>query len=166
MATTVLLHCFAYGHDYLRDMVADLTPAQMVAQPAGIRNHPAWVIGHLTVTCQQLGGALGLSPWLPSDAETRYCTGSLPVAELHAYPGKQESLAKLTDAQQRLTVAVAGLTPAQLSAPFPDEAYRHVFPTLSHALTQVLVGHAAYHLGQLALWRKGMGLPALTRPFE
>jgi hypothetical protein len=58
------------------------------------------------------------------------------------------------------------LSEGQLSAPFPDPQYRDVFPTIRHAITQVLVGHTAYHVGQLNLWRRAAGLPRLSRSFE
>ena len=44
------LHSFAYALNYLREQVADVAPADLAAQPAGIRNHPAWVMGHLART--------------------------------------------------------------------------------------------------------------------
>lgn len=72
----------------------------------------------------------------------------------------------LSDAQFRLTEAINGMVDSRLDEPFPDESYRDVFPSVRHALTQVLVGHTAYHVGQLAIWRRAMGLPPMTRSFE
>ena len=54
----------------------------------------------------------------------------------------------------------------ELVRPFPDESYREVFPTVRHALTQVLVGHMGYHVGQVAMWRKAMGLSRVRRSFK
>ena len=58
------------------------------------------------------------------------------------------------------------LDDVQLDAPFPDPSYHYVFPTIRHFLTQVLAGHTAYHIGQVNLWRKAMGLPRMGRAFE
>lgn len=161
-----VLHSFAYCLDYLREQVADVSESDMAAQPNGIMNHPAWLIGHLTVTCQLLGGVIGLSPWLPDDWTERYGTGSHPVADAGLYETKRNALAMLTDAEVRITEAVRGLDDARLDAPFPDESYREVFPSVGHALTQVLVGHTANHIGQLSVWRRAMGLPPMRRSFE
>jgi hypothetical protein len=161
-----ILHSFAYALDYLCEQVADVTPADMVAQPAGVTNHPAWLIGHLTYACELLGGALGLEPWLPQDWSARYGTGSVPVADAARYEPKDVALAILRDGQARLTRAVEQLDEARLDDPFPDESLRTLFPTIRHALTQILAGHPAFHVGQLSVWRKAMGLPAMRRVFE
>ncbi|WP_428939369.1 DinB family protein [Fontivita pretiosa] len=160
------LHSFAYCLDFLRDQVADVSAADMVAHPKGIVNHPAWIIGHLTYVFEMLGGAIGLPPWLPQEWAGRYGPGSVPVTDSAAYPTKENFLAILHDAQSRLTRAVEALPEARMDEPFPDESYRDVFPTIRHALTQVLVGHTAYHIGQITVWRSAMGLPGLGRSFE
>ena len=164
--TKPILHSFAYCLDFLREQVADVGAADMVAQPNGIMNHPAWVVGHLTHACQLLGSVIGLPAWLPSDWAERFGTGSVPAADAGLYETKSDALAILREAQARITRAAAGLDDCRLDEPFPDESYRAVFPTIRHALTQVLVGHTANHIGQLSVWRRAMGLPPMGRPFE
>jgi hypothetical protein len=161
MTMKPVLHSFAYCLDFLREQVADVGAAEMVAQPKGIMNHPAWVIGHLTFACQLLCGAIGLSEWLPNDWAKRFGTGSLPVADASLYETKDSALAMLRDAQVRITQAVEQMDDSQLNELFPVESYRDVFPTIRHALTQVLVGHTANHIGQLSVWRREMGLPPM-----
>lgn len=161
-----VLHSFAYCLDFLREQVADVPAKDMVAQPNGIASHPAWVIGHLTHTFQLLGDVIGLHPWLPDHWASRYGTGSLPVADVGAYESKEDALSLLGDAQRRINDAVRRLNATRLNEPFPDPSYRDVFPTIGHALTQVLVGHTANHIGQLSLWRRAMGLPRMGRSFE
>ena len=161
-----VLHSFAYSLDFLREQVADIAAPDWVAQPNGVLNHPAWSIGHLIFIWQQLGGVVGLSQWLPDNWELRFGSGSLPIADDSLYEPKEELLARLNDAQQRMTQAVERLRDAQLDEPFPDETYLDVFPTIRHALTQVLVAHTAFHIGQVSIWRKARGLPAMPRSFE
>lgn len=166
MTMKPVLHSFAYCLDFLCEQVADVAAADMVAQPNGIMNHPAWVVGHLTYSCQLLGGTIGLPEWLPHDWDKRFGTGSVPVADASLYETKKRALAVLREAQARITRAVDELDDADLDEPFPDESYREVFPTIRHALTQVLVGHTANHIGQLSVWRRAMGLPPMGRSFE
>ena len=166
MTIAPVLHSFAYSLDYLREQVADVSAAEMVAQPGAITNHPAWVIGHLTYTFQMLGGAIGLPRWLPDDFALRFGTGSVPTADVSLYESKANALAALGDAQTRLTGAVRQLDDSHLNEPFPDESLRDVFPTIRQALTQVLVGHTAFHVGQVSVWRRAMGLSPMRRGFE
>ena len=166
MTMKPVIHSFAYCLDFLHEQVSEVQAADMVAQPNGIMNHPAWVIGHLTHACQMLGGVVGLTPWLPNDWAGRFGTGSVPVADCALYETKEDALQILRNAQSRITKAVGQLDDAHLDQPFPDASYRAVFPTICHALTQVLVGHTANHIGQVSVWRRAMGLPPMKRPFE
>lgn len=161
-----VLHSFAYGLDFLREQVADVADADMTAQPNGIVNHPAWVVGHLTFVCQMLGGAIGLVPWLPDDWAPRFGPGSKPVAESSLYESKDKALAMLREAGMRFTRAIDQLDDSRLDTSFPVESYLEVFPTIRHSLTQVLVGHTAFHIGQLSIWRTSMSLPPMRRSFQ
>jgi hypothetical protein len=166
MSIEPVLHSFAYSLDYLRDQVADVDADIIVAKPFRIQNHPLWVIGHLAFACELLGGAIGTPAWLPDGWAQRYGTGSEPREDPKAYESKATALAILRDAQSRLATAAQNLSDAELAAPFPDPAYLDVFPTIRHAFTQVLVGHAAFHIGQVSVWRKAMRLPSMRRSFE
>jgi DinB superfamily len=163
---TSVLHSFAYSLDYLREQLADVTDADRVAQPGGIANHPAWIIGHLTFSCQLLAAEIGVEPWLPGSWAARYGTGSVPQADAGAYESKDKLLAHLNAAQARISAAVASLDPGRLDQPLPDPVYREVFPTVCHAITQVLVAHTSFHVGQISAWRAAMGLPRMMRGFE
>jgi DinB superfamily len=161
-----VLHSFAYCLDFLCEQVADVAAPDWVAQPGGMVNHPAWTVGHLIFIWQQLGGVVGLAEWLPDNWEKRFGSGSRPVADASLYEPKEKLLAMLGDARQRITQAVERLEDALLDEPFPEATYLDVFPTIRHALTQVLVAHTAFHIGQVSVWRSALGLPAMPRSFE
>lgn len=163
MITTI--YSFEYCVNFLVDQLSDVGPANMTAQPNGIVNHPAWVIGHLTFSCQAIGGELGLEKWLPAEFAKQYGMGSVPVDDARAYPDKEVAINGLRDASTRIQNAVKQLTDEQLSAPLPDERYHKDLPSVGHALTQILVAHSAYHIGQVAMWRNAMGYPPMSRPF-
>jgi len=166
MSMQPVLHSFAYALDYLREQVADVSDADLVTLPPGLTNHPAWVIGHLSLSCELLGGVIGVKPWLPADFAKRFGQDSVPVADARVYGPRDAALAQLADGEARIAAAVAALPAARLDAVFPNPAYREVFPTVRHALTQVLVGHTAHHVGQVGVWRKAMRLPPMKRGFE
>ncbi|MCI0612777.1 DinB family protein [bacterium] len=166
MTMKPVLHSFAYGLDFLREQVADINEADMVKQPNGIMNHPAWTIGHITAATHLLARTIGVTKWLPTEWVQHYRTGSHPVTDAGIYDSKNDLLSKLSEAQSKITQAIEQMTDSQLDVPFPTESYRDVFPTIRHALTQVLIGHTAFHVGQISVWRKAMNLPPMKRSFE
>ena len=50
--TESILRSFGYTLDYLFAQVDDLDADEMVLQSEFVANHPAWVLGHLAVSCQ------------------------------------------------------------------------------------------------------------------
>ena len=166
MTINPVLHSFAYCLDFLREQIADIDGPKMVAQPNGVINHPAWVIGHITAATHLLASTIGVPKWLSKDFINRYRTGSVPVADASVYENKNDLLMTLREVQTRITQRIEEMTDDELDQLFPVESYRHVFPTIRHALTQILIGHTAYHIGQVGVWRKGMGMPPMKRSFE
>jgi hypothetical protein len=137
----------------------------MARQPGGVVNHPAWVIGHLTYSCQAIGEELGLAPWLPADWASRFGIGSVPVETRATYPPKGELLAALADGQRRVEEGLVILGEERIRRPLPDERYRATFPTIGDAALRVLTAHAAMHVGQVSAWRRAAGFPVLRDAF-
>ena len=161
-----ILNSYDLHLTFLRNLVADLDELQMVCQPDNVPNHPAWTIGHLVHSCQQIGGEIGTPPWLPADWEERFGTGSTPVADPKAYPAKDALLSALDEGTERLRAALQAMEELDLKQPLPDVRYRDRFPTLGHAVIHILAGHTALHVGQLVVWRQVMGLGVVPEPLN
>jgi hypothetical protein len=161
-----ILNSFELNVEFLKRLVSDLDDHQMIRQPNGVPNHPAWTIGHLVYSCQQIGGEINLSPWLPSEWEAKFGTGSLPVEDATAYPSKVELLIAYDDGQHRLASRLKALERSDMALPLPDVRYRDQFPTVGHAVLHILSSHTALHLGQLTVWRRLMGLSVTPEPFD
>jgi hypothetical protein len=151
---------------FLRHLVSDLDSKQMVQQPENVPNHPAWTIGHLLYSCQQIGGEVGIPPWLPDGWGHTFGTGSTPIADPSAYPDKEALLRALDDGRQRLAAALTGKGEAGLVEPLPDARHRQRLPTIGHAVLHILASHTALHLGQLTVWRRVMGLEVVPEPLN
>jgi DinB superfamily len=160
-----VLNSYRLTLDYLRRLVADIPDVDLTRQPNGVPNHPAWVIGHLTFSCQALGGELELTAWLPPRWELLFGTGSIPTSDRSAYPPKGELSAALSDGQMRISDRLSILGDAGMSALLPDERYRATFPTVGHAVVHILTGHAAVHVGQISAWRRAAGYQPLSEVF-
>ena len=101
-------HLYGFNLGLARSLVNDLTSEQMVAQPHGVINPPAWTLGHLTMAADNLAAFLGLEPQAPAGWDKTFATGGTPSGELAAYPSKEELLAALTAQHERNTAAARG----------------------------------------------------------
>jgi hypothetical protein len=115
-----------------------------------------WTLGHIIFSCQGIAVELDAEPWLPDDWESTFGYDSTPASELSRYLRKPEMLAFLDDSASRLRKAIRAADESVLKKPLPDET----LPTMGHLLLQVVAGHTGYHAGQLAVWRRAIGMPS------
>jgi hypothetical protein len=161
-----ILASFRLLVDYARSLTNDIAEIDFTAQPHGIANHPAWILGHLCSSMQAISGELNVSSWLPDGWSTAFGTGSVPSSDLRDYPTKATLLEVFDQSVQQVEAAVEKLTSEQLSLPLPHEEYRRTLPTIGHALLHILIGHSSVHIGQLTSWRAAMGLPRIREHFD
>jgi len=155
---------YLYGFNLMRaeTLVKDLSPEQMVAQPAGLINHPSWSLGHLVVTADHLGQLLGLESSLPESWSETFKTGGEPSDKASDYPSKEVILDALREQHARNTEAVKGCDVSRFAEPHPDERRRKLFPTIGDLIIFLMTSHEYNHLGQIAAWRRAMGLGSAT----
>jgi hypothetical protein len=143
---------------FAKRLVGDLTDDQMCAQPHGVVNHPAWSLGHLAVAADSLGKVLGLNPDLPAGWADTFKTGGTPSPDKSLFPGKDEILGVLERQHARLAQALTDADPMALVQPHPNEKSRAHFPTVGDYAIFLMTAHEMDHLGQIAAWRRAMGL--------
>jgi hypothetical protein len=149
-----LIHTLESTMNFIKQLVADLSEQQMVEQPTGVPNHATWTLGHIIFSCQGIAIELGEKEWLPADWESAFGYGSIPHPNLRRYPKKSELLSILGEAQNRLSQSLLATDQSVLESTLPDK----LFPTMSHLVLQVVIAHTAYHTGQLAMWRRAIGM--------
>jgi len=139
--------------------VKDLADDTLTAQPANMKNHAAWQMGHIAFAlaggCWFAGGERDL----PEGWGELFGAGSTPQSDRSIYPSKQALVAQLDKQGEALEQAVSKADASALAAENPREAMRRIAPTVAEALVYLTSGHYGYHLGQLAAWRNAMGLP-------
>ena len=150
---------FVYGFNLL---VKDLSAEQMVEQPNGVINHPAWSLGHLVVSANSLGSMLGLESSLPEGWDKTFATGGAPSSDVSAYPSKDEILSTLREQHSRNTEALKNADLKSWAEPYPNEKTRTYFPTVGDMITFMMTAHEMDHVGQIAAWRRAMGLGSAT----
>jgi len=157
--TDETIFCLEHSLKFIGEQVADLSDEEMTCQPKGAPNHPAWTLGHVVLSLQAMAEAAGARPWLPPEWESRFAYGSVPSSTPSGYPSRGSLISALQDAGIRLRRAILAADKKNVSGQFPDEEARSIFPTVGHALVQVVVAHTAYHAGQLASWRRALSKP-------
>lgn len=146
-----------------RAMVDDLTPDEMVEQPHGVVNHPAWSLGHLVVTADRLAGMLGLGSDVADGWASVFATGGIPSNDRSLYPSKEQLVEALAAQHARNAAAFERTNAAWFDTPNPGETRRRRFPTQGDLALYLMTSHEMLHLGQLAAWRRAMGLPPARR---
>lgn len=141
--------------------VEDIPDEQWADQPAGLTNHPAWVLGHLTHAIdnatRQLGGTVDRAE---SWAE-QFGGGSTPTNDRSDYPSRDELITAYTGAAETLRNAVRAAEPSVFDQPVENERIRAFFPTVGRWLTHVLMCECSFHAGQLSAWRKARAMPSV-----
>lgn len=150
---------------YAAALTADLSPAQMVGVPgAGHENHPAWTIGHLVTAADMIAQDLGLDSDVPdgwADLFLRRGPADRRLPEVHAmYPARAALLAELTRQHDRAIAALSGVDTGRLATRAEAWKLSAYLPSNLDGLLFMAACHASMHLGQLAAWRRAMGLPA------
>ena len=155
-----VLHVYEMNLGFAKRLVKDLSDDQMCAQPHGVVNHPAWSLGHLAVAADHAGVALGLNAALPAGWEETFRTGGIPSPDTRLFPGKDEILRVLGEEHARVATALSDADPVALAVPHPNEKRRAHFPTVGDFAIFLMTAHEMDHLGQIAAWRRAMGLGA------
>ena len=155
-------YLYGFNLGFAERLVQDVTAEQMVQQPGGVINHPAWALGHLANSANSLAQVLGLESDAPAGWDKTFATGGTPSNDPSAYPSKEEILAELKKQHTRNTAAFDNIDPAELAKPNPNEAARKYFPTVGDVVVFLMTGHEMDHLGQVAAWRRAMGLGSAT----
>lgn len=159
---SAVVHVYAINLGYTKKLVADLSDAQMIAQPVAgqTMNHATWVLGHLCMASNGAGVMLGLPPAVPEAWGALFGMKSTPLADGSRYPGKAELLSTLESLHERASIRVLKATLDELGQPSPERA-RARFPSVGDFVAFLMTSHESTHLGQLSAWRRAMGLPGV-----
>ncbi|MCB9858537.1 MAG: DinB family protein [Phycisphaerales bacterium] len=150
---------------YARQLVEDLTHEQMCSVPGpGHENHPAFTLGHLCTGADMTAEDVGMKRDLPAGWQDLFERRGpndrrLPDAASADYPKKTELLAELERQHARIVDGLRRTTSERFGSLTKWRLGRWL-PTQLDALLFMCVSHESMHLGQLAAWRRAMGLPA------
>jgi hypothetical protein len=150
---------------YALALLEDLTDEQMVLRPGGNMNHPAWILGHVSlyhpIVPTLLAGELFPDP---KEDELFGFAGRGPLDDLAAYGNKASIVRQFTDGHEQVVQALLAAKPDDFTRPPSLPRWASDYPTVEFMLPDLLVFHEGMHIGQFSIWRRAAGLPAVKFP--
>ena len=150
---------------YALALLEDIADEQMVLRPGGNMNHPAWIIGHLSLYHPATVGLLTGEPITdPKDDELCGFNGRGPLDDLAAYGNKRSILDRFAAGHEQVAQALLAAQPNDLLRRPSLPRWGEEYPTVEFMLPDLLIFHESMHIGQLSTWRRAAGLPGIEFP--
>lgn len=148
---------------YCRMLLGDIADERMAEQPLPGVNNPAWILGHLAFSADLAVARLGGEKLLTAEWTAKYGPGSKVSSNRGAYPSKDDLLKAVEQGFEKARQLAQSATVEQLAAASTstNPAMKAALPTLGDGVAFLLTAHLGVHLGQLSMWRRMIGQPAL-----
>lgn len=149
---------YAWQLEILNEAMAMVADADLACQPIERGNHPAWIVGHLAVSSNNVLKLAGQPSLVSEEWSPLFGRGSQPTSDRGAYPSKDVLLESLSRVHTAVTALVPNLPREVLDRPNPVNLPQlRSLPTVGNIVMHLLTTHEAFHLGQLSAWRRAMG---------
>ncbi|MEQ9188336.1 MAG: DinB family protein [Cryomorphaceae bacterium] len=158
-----IIRQYDFNLAYANALVHDLSEKQMTTVPAlGLDNHPAFTIGHLISGSADLARDLGDAFIMPEGWAALFVRKGpgdprKPEVDERRYPSKHLLLTEFESQHEKVKTLLRGLDEDKFNEPLAWR-FSNFMPTLGDVVTFMCINHEAMHLGQLAAWRRSMGL--------
>lgn len=168
MIGSMIADSAAMGVSYAERLLKDVSASQFgrFAEVGGQviqSNHPAFVIGHLSIypsrVVAELGGdAAGIAP--STHYETLFSPSATCVDDPDGtvYPSMEELTEKFYAAHRAAIATLRASDDSLFAAENPLERMRGKFATVGSMHAFYMGGHVMMHLGQFSAWRRAAGL--------
>lgn len=160
---------FVYSWDnqlrYALALLDDVTDEQFVHRPGGNMNHPAWIIGHVSLyhgaTLNLLAGE---SFDEPKDHPLFGYDGQGPIDSIEPYGSKQEMVDRFEAGHEEVVQAILSAPASAFNRSPVLPRWAAMYPTVEFLLPDLLLFHEGMHIGQISTWRRAAGLPPVPFP--
>jgi hypothetical protein len=164
-STQSIVFAFDNGLAYALALLDDLADEQMVLRPGGNMNHPSWILGHISIYYPVVSALLRGEPFDdPADHPLFGFRGRGPLPDLSAYGSKASQLKRFTEGHEAVAAALLSASRKQLHQRPSLPRWAEAYPTVEFMLPDLLLHHESMHIGQLSIWRRAAGLPAVKMP--
>lgn len=161
----MVLRQFRFNLLYAKALVEGVSEEQMtLTSVKGLENHAAFTLGHLitgsAMTVEDMGGTQDLPDgWSELFARRGPGDPRYPEKDRGQYPNKEALLNELERQHQRVEERIVSLSDEEFAKPLKWR-FSDYMPTLWDVVVFMCINHEAMHLGQLAGWRRNLGLPS------
>lgn len=160
-----IVYAWDNGLKYALALLDDVTDDQMLLRPGSNMNHPAWILGHLSIYHPIIEALLtGRQFDDPADHELFGFRGLGPTDDLSVYGPKISQLERFGSGHETVAQALLSATEEQLSRPPSLERWASAYPSVAFMLPDLMLHHESLHIGQLSMWRRAAGLSAVESP--
>ncbi len=171
MTIETIVKQYDFNLEYAKALVQDLTDEQMTTVPSlGLDNHPAFTLGHLISGSADLARDLGAEFEMPdnwADLFVREGPGDprKPDLEKCKYPSKHLLITELENQHNKVKNLLKDIEENKLGVTLTWR-FSNFMPMLGDVVTFMCINHESMHLGQLAAWRRAMGLKSALATIE
>lgn len=163
MNIEAIIKQYDFNLEYAKTLVNDLSEEQMTMIPAkGLDNHPAWTLGHLVSGSADLARDLGAEFEMPENWEKLFMRQGpgdpkKPDLDKNKYPSRQALIDELNNQHDKVKRLLREMPETKLNEPLVWR-FSNFMPTLGDIVIFMCINHESMHLGQLAAWRRSMGM--------
>ena len=160
-----IVYAWDNGLRYAQALLEDLADEQMLLRPGGNMNHPAWILGHMSLY-YPIVPALLTGAAFPDPADDRLFgfRGQGPLDDLSVYGTKDSQVERMVAGHEQVAQAILNASEADFKRPPSLPRWSAMYPTVEFMLPDLLLLHENVHIGQLSIWRRATGLRAVEFP--
>ena len=136
---------------------AGLTHEDSLRRPTEAGNSLNWIGGHLVTAYNDILSTLGEEPVWPQERTEVYKRGSDSLTDTSRAVDFGEIVRDFETAHERVMHGLGNLAPERLGEPAPYSPGNNPNETLD-SLLHLIAFHQAYHVGQLGLGRRLLGV--------
>jgi hypothetical protein len=152
-----IIRCYKNRLSEIYELIEDLNDNQLCLRsdryPPATICHPIWTLGHLCISAQGIGEEMSLSHWLDKEWTDLYGQYSDPSDDPSRYHDVATLRRTLRECESILEIRLHAMTKDEIEGPMPDTRYHHIFPTLGHAISGILIDHISEHVRMLIVWK-------------
>ena len=160
-----VVYAWDNGLRYALALLEDLNDEQMLLRPGGNMNHPAWILGHMSLYYPVVPALLNSETFDdPADNELFGFRGIGPQDDLSLYGSKESQIQRMIEGHEQVAQALLNASEEQYLRLPSLPRWAEMYPTVEFMLPDLLLLHENIHIGQLSIWRRAAGLPGVEFP--